>query len=116
MHNRRRPISILAATMLATAGLAAGAQQRMPPLPRDALTEQQARALADFVAAGGEPTGPWSAFLRATKLMAHARGLADHFTFESVLPGWLREFVILLTAREWTQNYEWNSHYALAID
>ena len=36
--------------------------------------------------------------------------------FESVLPGWLREFVILMTAREWAQNYEWNAHYPIAID
>ena len=28
----------------------------------------------------------------------------------------VREFVILLTAREWTQNYEWSVHYPLAID
>ena len=116
MHRRRRPASILAATLLAGVGLVAGAQERMPPLPPGALTEQQAQALADFVAAGGELGGPWNALLRSPKLMTHARGLGDHFALESVLPGWLREFVALLTAREWTQNYEWNAHYALAID
>ena len=116
MHSRRGPTSILVVTLLAAAGLTAGAQERMPPLPRDALTAEQAQALAGFVAAGGEPAGPWAALLRAPKLMTHARELNDYFAFESVLPGWLREFVILLTAREWTQNYEWNAHYPLAID
>ena len=32
------------------------------------------------------------------------------------LPGYLRELVILMTARQWGQSYEWNAHYPLAID
>ena len=32
-----------------------------------------------------------------------------------MLPSRLSEFVILITAREWTQNYEWNAHHDLAI-
>ncbi len=116
MHSRRRPIGILVATALAAAGFGAAAQERMPPLPTGDLTEQQAQALADFVAARGEPTGPWIALLRSPELMTRTRGLSDYLRFESVLPGYLREFVILMTARQWGQNYEWNAHYPLAID
>jgi len=116
MRSRRRPTSILVATVLAAAGFTAGAQDRMPPLSPDELTEQQAQALADFVAARGQPTGPWIALLRSPELMTRTRGLSDYLRFESVLPGWLREFVILMTARQWGQNYEWHAHYPLAIE
>jgi len=102
--------------VLATTALRAGAQDRMPPLPTDELTEQQAQALANFVAARGQPTGPWIALLRSPELMTRTRVLSDYLRFESVLPGWLREFVILMTARQWGQSYEWNVHYPIAID
>jgi 4-carboxymuconolactone decarboxylase len=115
MHSRNRPKSILVATVLAVTAVGAGAQDRMPPLPADQLTEQQAQALANFVAARGQPTGPWIALLRSPELMTRTRGLSDYLRFESVLPGWLREFVILMTARQWGQSYEWNAHYPIAI-
>ena len=113
---RRWPTSILAAILLAVAAFAAGAQDRMPPLPTEQLTEQQAQALAEFVAARGQPTGPWIALLRSPELMTRTRALSDYLRFESELPGYLREFVILMTARQWGQNYEWNAHLPLAID
>jgi 4-carboxymuconolactone decarboxylase len=115
MCSRRRRTSVLAATVL-VAGLAAGAQDRMPPLSTAELTEQQTQALAEFVAARGQPTGPWIALLRSPELMTRTRGLSDYLRFESILPGYLREFVILMTARQWGQNYEWHVHYPLAID
>jgi 4-carboxymuconolactone decarboxylase len=115
MHSRKRR-RILVATVLAVAVLRVGAQDRMPPLPADALTEQQAQALTNFVAARGEPTGPWIALLRSPELMTRTRGLSDYLRFESVVPGWLREFVILMTARQWGQSYEWHVHYPLAIE
>ena len=114
--SRRWPTSILAATLFAVAAFAAGAQDRMPPLPTEKLTEEQAQALAEFVAARGQPTGPWIVLLRSPELMKRTHGLSDYLRFESVLPGYLREFVILMTARQWGQSYEWNAHYPLAID
>lgn len=116
MDSRTGPMSILVTTVLAVAAWAANAQDRMPPLAADALSEQQTLALASFVAARGQPTGPWIALLRSPELMTRTRGLSDYLRFESILPGWLREFVILMTARQWGQNYEWNAHYAIAID
>ena len=112
----RRPTRILAAILLTTAVFAAGAQDRMPPLPTQQLTEQQAQALADFVAARGQPTGPWNVLLRSPELMKRTRGLSDYLRFESVLPGYLRELAILMTARQWGQSYEWNAHYPLGLD
>jgi len=112
----RRPTILLVATLLVAAALTAGAQDRMPPLPTEQLTEQQKQALAEFVAARGQPTGPWNVLLRSPDLMKRMRGLSDYLRFESILPGYLREFVILMTARQWGQSYEWNAHYPLALD
>jgi 4-carboxymuconolactone decarboxylase len=116
MPTRRWPTSILAATLLAAAAFAVRAQDRMPPLPAAQLSDEQKQALAEFVAARGQPTGPWNVLLRSPELMKRTRGLSDYLRFESPLPGYLREFVILMTARQWGQNYEWNAHLPLALD
>jgi len=116
MPSRKRLMSVLVATVLGATVPRAGAQDRMPPLPADALTEQQAQALTNFVAARGQPTGPWIALLRSPELMTRTRAVSDYLRFESVLPGWLREFVILMMARQWGQSYEWHVHYPIAIE
>ena len=46
--------------------------------------------------------------------MTRARAMGDYLRYRSVLPPRLSEFVILLTARQWTQQYEWNAHAPLA--
>ena len=93
----------------------AHAQNRMPPIPADKMTNEQKKAFEEFVAARGTPTGPWLALLRSPDVMTRARALSDYLRFNSVLPPRLSEFVILMTARQWTQQYEWNAHYQLAI-
>jgi 4-carboxymuconolactone decarboxylase len=47
--------------------------------------------------------------------MSRARAMGDYLRFKSSLPPRLSEFVILLTARRWTQQYEWNAHQPLAL-
>src|SRR5204863_6320648 len=42
--------------------------------------------------------------------------VGDYLRFESELPGPVRELAILLVARRWSQPYEWNAHYAIALD
>ena len=93
----------------------ANAQNRMPPIPADKMTSDQKKALEEFVAARGTPTGPWVALLRSPDVMTRARALSDYLRFKSVLPPRLSEFVILMTARQWTQQYEWNAHHQLAM-
>ena len=47
-------------------------------------------------------------------MMRRARNVGDYVRYRSALPPRLSEFVILLTARHWTQNYEWYAHAAIA--
>ena len=93
----------------------ADAQTRMPPLPADRMTEAQKKAAAEFEAARGTLSGPWAVILRSPEMINRARGLSDYLRFNSSLPPRLSEFVILITAREWTQQYEWNAHHSLAM-
>jgi 4-carboxymuconolactone decarboxylase len=91
------------------------AQSRMPPIPKDTMTDAQKKAAAEFEAARGMLTGPWAVMLRSPEMINRARSLSDYLRFNSSLPPRLSEFVILIAAREWTQQYEWNAHYQLAM-
>ena len=96
--------------------LSAQAQNRMPPIPDEEMTEAQKEAVEEFRSARGEPRGPWSVILRSPELLNRLRGVSDYLRFNSSLPPRLSEFVILITAREWTQNYEWAAHHRLALE
>ena len=98
------------------AGGLAGAQDRMPPIPADKLTEPQKKAIEEFKAArSADISGPFVAMLRSPEVMSRARAMGDYLRFRSSLPPRLSELVILLTARRWTQQYEWNAHAPLAV-
>ena len=106
--------------MLAVASLAparqADAQDRLPPIPAERMTAAQRAAVADFTAARSvDISGPFIPLLRSPELMNRARALGDYLRYKSSLPPRLSEFVILLTARRWTQQYEWNAHQAAAL-
>lgn len=97
-------------------GIPARAQDRMPPIPPERMTEAQKKAIAEFAAArGNELRGPFVPLLRSPEVLSRARAMGDYLRFKSVLPPKLSEFVILLTARQWTQPYEWAAHHPLAI-
>jgi len=94
----------------------AQSQDRMPPIAAEKLTEAQKKAVDEFKAArSAEVSGPFVPLLRSPEVMSRARALSDYLRFRSVLPPRLSEFVILMTARQWTQNYEWNAHAPLAL-
>jgi 4-carboxymuconolactone decarboxylase len=96
--------------------LPAFAQNRLPEIPADKLTDAQKKALDQFISKRGGPLvrGPFLALLRSPEVMTPAEILGEYLQFKTVLPPKLREFVILITARQWTQDTEWNSHVAIA--
>ena len=98
------------------AAVSAGGQDRMPPIPVDKLTNAQKQAIDEFKAARSvDISGPFVPMLRSPEVMSRARALGDYLRFKSSLPPRLSEFVILLTARRWTQQYEWHAHQPLAL-
>jgi 4-carboxymuconolactone decarboxylase len=94
----------------------ADGQDRMPPIPADRLTDAQKKAIEEFKAArSADISGPFVPLLRSPEVMSRARSMGDYLRFKSSLPPRLSELVILLTARRWTQQYEWNAHQPLAL-
>jgi len=92
-----------------------GAQARMAPIPAEKMTDAQKKEAADFRAVRKtDPTGPFAVMLRVPELMTLAFKWREHVQFRSVLDQRLTELGILIAARHWTQEYEWNAHYPLA--
>ena len=116
-HDRRITfgIALLTCVLSFSVWTTAAAQERMAPIPADKMTDAQKKAAADFTAARGNLSGPWAVLLRSPELVNRVRPLSDYLRFNSVLPPRLSEFDILITAREWAQQYEWNAHYPLAL-
>ena len=106
----------LMAVMVVGIAASSRAQDRMPPIPADQLTDAQKTAIAEFKAArSADISGPFVPMLRSPEVMSRARAMGDYLRYKSSLPPRLSEFVILLTARRWTQQYEWHAHQPLAI-
>jgi 4-carboxymuconolactone decarboxylase len=92
------------------------AQDRMPPIPADKMTEAQKKTAAEFAAVrNSAPTGPFGVLLRVPELMDLGFRWRQHVQARSALDQRLTELVILMTARHWTQQYEWNAHYPAAL-
>lgn len=92
------------------------AQDRMPPLTPDKMTAEQKKAAADYMALRKNPPGgPFGVLLRVPELMDLAFKWRQHLTAKPAIEPRLTEFAILITARHWTQQYEWNAHYPAAI-
>jgi 4-carboxymuconolactone decarboxylase len=96
---------------------AAAAQDRMPPIPKDKMTDAQKKALEEVMASrgAGGAEGPFVPMLRSPELMNRLQNLGEYVRFHNSIGTKLTEFVILLTARQWTQQYEYNAHQPLAL-
>ena len=89
------------------------AQDRMPPIPADKQTSAQKKAIADYKdLRKADLTGPpWTVLLRVPDLVVPSLELRLHNqTAANPLGAKLTEFAILIAAREWTNNFEWNAH------
>jgi 4-carboxymuconolactone decarboxylase len=94
----------------------AWAQDRMPPIPADKLTDAQKKAAKAFAEGRGYAIrGPFVPLIRSPEVMLRAKAMGDHLRFKSTLGPRLNEMVILITAREWSQQYEWQAHHPIAL-
>lgn len=93
------------------------AADRMPEIPPSKMTPEQKKAAEEFKAGRGyEPRGPFAVMLRSPQVMLCAKAMGDYLRFRNVLPKRVSEMVILFTAREWCQQYEWGHHYKIALE
>jgi len=94
------------------------AQDRMPPIPADKLTPDQKKAqelLAATPRGNAGNSGPFVPLLRSPELMNRLQAVGEYLRYKNSIPQELVEMSILMAARFWTQQYEWNAHYPLAV-
>ena len=95
----------------------ARAQDRMPPIPADKMTDAQKKAVAEYKALRNtDLTGPpWTVLLRVPDLVVPSLQLRLHNQQNSALSPKLTEMAILIAARHLTNSYEFNAHHTLAV-
>ncbi|MDB5822990.1 MAG: carboxymuconolactone decarboxylase family protein [Herminiimonas sp.] len=113
-----KPRSLLAAvaSVIIVASFAAHAAERLPTIPPAQYNADQKKAAEEFEKARKKPVfGPFEPLMHSPEVMSQARSMGDYLRFNSALGNTLSEFVILVTARQWTQDYEWYVHYPIAL-
>ena len=92
------------------------AQQRLPTIAPEQYTAEQKKAAEDFLAARNVPVfGPFEPMMHSPEVMSIARSTGDYLRYHSAIGNTLSELVILVTAREWSQDYEWYVHQPIAL-
>lgn len=91
---------------------------RFAPLTPEQLTPPQ-KAWADEIAVPPRnakfTNPPYRAYIRNPDLAPRLSALSDYLRWKTSLPPRLSELAILITARQWTAQYEWFAHYPLAM-
>ena len=92
------------------------AQDRLPTIDPEKYTDEQKKAAEEFKTARKVPVfGPFEPLMYSPQVMNQARAMGDYLRYNSAIGNTLSELVILITAREWTQDYEWYVHYPIAL-
>jgi 4-carboxymuconolactone decarboxylase len=118
ISSRPSALPVCAALILGAlaSALPASAQERMPPVPPDTYDAAQKKAAEEFQAARKAPvSGPFSILIRIPELMTANRMMGDYLRLKPSIGTTLSELIILITAREWTQDYEWHVHAPIAL-
>jgi 4-carboxymuconolactone decarboxylase len=108
------PLLVFAGIMLVAGPVLA--QQRLPTIAPEQYTAEQKKAAEDFLAARKVPVfGPFEPMMHSPEVMSIARSTGDYLRYHSAIGNTLSELVILVTAREWSQDYEWYVHQPIAL-
>jgi 4-carboxymuconolactone decarboxylase len=90
----------------------------MPYIPKAQWTEAQKKAVEGLMSgkrAATDVTGPFIIEMRSPEFMDRAQRMGEFLRYMSTLPPRLIEMVIMLTARGWTQQYEYQAHTPFAL-
>lgn len=93
------------------------APERMPVIPADKMTAEQKKAAA-AIAAGprGDVKGPFVSLLRSPELMDRVQRVGEYIRFRCPLDKRINELAAAITARHWTQQFEWWAHRRQALE
>jgi 4-carboxymuconolactone decarboxylase len=109
-------VGIVCAQAPAPASKSAGPQftlagDRFKPLTWDEMTPAQKTMIEHLLSGDRRGVGgPFNILLRSPEMGDLAQQFGASMRFHSSMPSRLNEFAIILTARFWTAQYEWNAH------
>lgn len=90
--------------------------KRLPVIPPGEYDADQARAADSFRASRNVPVfGPFERLLHSPEVMSLAGQMGEYLRYRSAIGTVLSELVILIVAREWSQDYEWYVHAPIAV-
>jgi 4-carboxymuconolactone decarboxylase len=102
--------------LAALGSFAAQAEERLPTILPAQYTAEQKQAAVEFEAARKVPVfGPFEPLMYSPQVMSQARAMGDYLRYKSAMGNTLSELAILMTARDWSQDYEWSVHYPIAL-
>ena len=84
------------------------------PDPIDTLGPDARQVYDKIIAKRGALRGPYAPLMHHPPLAERVGDLGEYLRFGSTLPGDVREFAILITARAASQPYEWTAHAPIA--
>lgn len=88
---------------------------RLAPIPEAQLTTAQREAMEAVIRTPrGKMLGPFVPMLHSPEFLNRAQRLGEYLRYAGAIPIRLREFAILVTARYWSQAYEWYIHAPIA--
>lgn len=114
-------VALLLGTFLAAQGPAPNPRDiklvgdRFKPLTYDEMTPEQ-KTMMDHLVSGERrgASGPFNVLLRSPEMGDLAQQFGAAMRFHSSIPRKLNEMAIIMTARHWTAQYEWNAHRTAA--
>ena len=116
---KKLPAAMLLAALIAMPQTSRAEEiTRFAPLKAEELTPAQ-KAWADMIAAPPRnakfTNAPYRAYIRNPDLAPRLTAMSEYLRWNTSLPPRLSELAILITARQWTAQYEWFAHYPLAL-
>ena len=84
---------------------------RFKPLTWDQMNPEQKTMTMNLLTGPRRGLGgPFNVLLRSPEMGDLAQKLGEYARFRPAVPAKLRELAIIVTARHWTAQYEWNAH------
>ena len=95
----------------------ASMHERLGRISQEQLTAEQREAIDIYTTTRREPdiSGPWIPLLRSPQVLVRTQALGEYLRYKTTLPPHVSELIILVTARHWSQPYEWGLHAPIAI-
>ena len=100
--------------------LAAGAQERYPTLSPGQLSPEQKAYVESLQKPPRNNTAalknpPFKVYLRSPELAGKLEAVSDYVRWGTGLPPRLTELAIMVTARQWSNQWIWRGHYRAAV-